>query len=143
MDQQPQRVALVTGGAVGLGRAIALRLVADGVAPRNEGPTMEYIEQDLHERGVKDGEYDGVVVTGIGLQGNALTLKLQLTAFDDKGPQIPSCAAVALMAKVVNGECPEPGARTCVGFIGSDEYLDAIGEQDKLRLDVHFSDPQD
>jgi 3-oxoacyl-[acyl-carrier protein] reductase len=32
MDHQVQRVALVTGGALGLGRAIALRLAADGAA---------------------------------------------------------------------------------------------------------------
>lgn len=97
-----------------------------------------------HFEGFGDGKSAMYIdVHGIGLQGNALTLKLQLTAFDDKGPQIPSCAAVALMAKVAKSEFPEPGARTCVGFIGSDEYLDAIGEQDKLRLDVHFSDPQD
>jgi hypothetical protein len=82
-------------------------------------------------------------VHGTGLQGKSLTLTLQLTAFDDKGPEIPSCAAVALVAKVAKGEFPEPGARTCVGFIGSDEYLDTIGEQDKLRLDVRFSGQQD
>ena len=82
-------------------------------------------------------------VHGTGLQGNPLTLTLQLTAFDDKGPQIPSCAAVALVAKVAKGEFPEPGARSCVGFITSDEYLDTIGEQNKLRLDVRFSGQQD
>jgi hypothetical protein len=82
-------------------------------------------------------------VHGTGLQGKPLTLTLQLTAFDDKGPEIPSCAAVALVAKVAKGEFPEPGARTCVGFIGADEYLNAIGQPDKLRLDVRFSDQQD
>jgi hypothetical protein len=45
-------------------------LIVDGVAPRNDGPTMDYIEADLRERGVKDGEYDGLVVTGVGLTGN-------------------------------------------------------------------------
>jgi hypothetical protein len=45
-------------------------LIADGVAPNNDGPTMEHIEADLHQRGVKDGEYDGLIVTGVGLKGN-------------------------------------------------------------------------
>jgi hypothetical protein len=81
-------------------------------------------------------------VLGIGLQGESLKLTLQLTAFNDKGPEIPSCAAVALVTKVANGEKPEPGARMCVGFIGPDEYLEAIGEPDNLRLHVHFADLQ-
>lgn len=82
-------------------------------------------------------------VHGTGLQGHPLTMKMQLTAFDDRGPEIPSCAAVALVAKVARGDIPEPGARTCVGFIDSDEYLDAIGEQGRPRLDVRFSGQQD
>jgi hypothetical protein len=46
------------------------------------------------------------------------------------------------VTKVAKGEKPDPGARTCVGFIGADEYLEAIGEPDNLHLHVHFADLQ-
>jgi len=45
-------------------------MVVDVTAPENAGPTMEHMEADLRERGVKDGEYDGLIVTGVGLKGN-------------------------------------------------------------------------
>ncbi|MCG3128450.1 MAG: hypothetical protein CHACPFDD_03339 [Phycisphaerae bacterium] len=45
-------------------------LVADAQAPKNDGPTMEHIEADLKQRGVRNGQYDGIFVTGIGLSGN-------------------------------------------------------------------------
>ncbi len=45
-------------------------MVIDALAPKNDGPTMEHIEADLRQRGIKPGEYDGVFVTGLGLSGN-------------------------------------------------------------------------
>jgi hypothetical protein len=45
-------------------------LIVDAVAPNNDGPTMDHIEADLHQRGIRDGEYDGLVVAGVGLSGN-------------------------------------------------------------------------
>ncbi|MEW9678338.1 saccharopine dehydrogenase NADP-binding domain-containing protein [Pseudomonas sp. TE50-2] len=77
-------------------------------------------------------------VRGLDLQGQPLRLQAQVSASDDKGPEIPSCAAVALMARVVEGYQPEPGARPCVGEISVEQYLAAIGEPDKVRYSVSF-----
>ncbi len=79
-------------------------------------------------------------VQGIGVEGTSLSMTAQLTALNDKGPEIPSCAAVALTAKIAQGYSPAPGARACVGEITVDEYMAAINDPDNLSLCVHFSD---
>lgn len=81
-------------------------------------------------------------VQGLGMQGQPLSLAVQLTALDDKGPEIPSCAAVALAIKMAHGYVPGPGARPCVGEISVDEYMAAINEPTELSLAVRFSDGQ-
>ena len=81
-------------------------------------------------------------VQGLGMHGQPLSLAVQLTALDDKGPEIPSCAAVALATKMAHGYVPESGARPCVGEISVDEYMAAINEPTKLSLTVRFSDGQ-
>ncbi|MFK7697954.1 saccharopine dehydrogenase family protein [Pseudomonas caspiana] len=81
-------------------------------------------------------------VEGVGVEGKALTMNVQLTAHNDKGPEIPSCAAVALMAKVARQYRPQPGARPCVGEISVDEYLAAINDPQNIQLAVRFSDEQ-
>ncbi|RON69700.1 saccharopine dehydrogenase family protein [Pseudomonas fluorescens] len=81
-------------------------------------------------------------VQGLGLDGNPLSMTVQLTALDDKGPEIPSCAAVALAAKMAGGYVPAPGARPCVGEISVDEYMAAINDPANLSLSVQFSDGQ-
>ncbi|MDP9782226.1 saccharopine dehydrogenase NADP-binding domain-containing protein [Pseudomonas fluorescens] len=81
-------------------------------------------------------------VQGIGLEGEPLFMTAQLTALNDKGPEIPSCAAVAWAAKLAQGYLPAPGARACVGEITVDEYMAAINDPENLSLSVHFSDGQ-
>lgn len=81
-------------------------------------------------------------VHGLGTHGQTLSLAVQLTALNDKGPEIPSCAAVALAIKMAQGYVPEPGARPCVGEISVDEYMAAINDPANLSLAVHFSDVQ-
>lgn len=81
-------------------------------------------------------------VHGIGVQDQPLSMTVQLTARNDKGPQIPSCAAVALAAKIAQGYTPATGARPCVGEISVDEYMAAINDPQNLSLSVHFSDEQ-
>jgi hypothetical protein len=80
-----------------------------------------------------------IEVHGIDHNGQPLQMQAQLTALHDKGPQIPSCAAVALAAKMARGYRPEPGARACVGEINVEEYLVAINEPTHISLDVRFS----
>ncbi|MEZ7178427.1 saccharopine dehydrogenase NADP-binding domain-containing protein [Pseudomonas mosselii] len=77
-------------------------------------------------------------VRGLDMQGQPLRLQAQVSASDDKGPEIPSCAAVALMARVIEGYAPAPGARPCVGEISVEQYLAAIDEPDKVRYCVSF-----
>lgn len=81
-------------------------------------------------------------VVGLGLDHKPLSLTVQLTALNDKGPEIPSCAAVALAAKMLQGYVPAPGARPCVGEISVDEYMAAINDPDNLQMSVVFSDGQ-
>ncbi|MCX2546774.1 saccharopine dehydrogenase NADP-binding domain-containing protein [Pseudomonas sp. COW5] len=81
-------------------------------------------------------------VQGIGIEGQTLSMTAQLTARNDKGPEIPSCAAVALAIKMARGYVPESGARPCVGEITVDEYMAAINDPENLSLSVHFSDGQ-
>ncbi|KAA0981650.1 saccharopine dehydrogenase [Pseudomonas sp. ANT_J12] len=81
-------------------------------------------------------------VVGLGMDDKPLSLTVQLTAFNDKGPEIPSCAAVALAAKMLQGYVPAPGARPCVGEISVDEYMAAINDPDNLHMSVVFSDGQ-
>jgi len=81
-------------------------------------------------------------VHGLGTDGQPLSLAVQLTALNDKGPEIPSCAAVALAIKIAQGYVPEPGARPCVGEITVDEYMAAINDPANLSLSVQFCDGQ-
>jgi hypothetical protein len=79
-------------------------------------------------------------VRGVGLNDQPLSMTAQLTALNDKGPEIPSCAAVALAVKIARGYVPGSGARPCVGEISVDEYMAAINDAQNLGLSVHFSD---
>ncbi|MMZ66384.1 hypothetical protein D1872_288740 [compost metagenome] len=81
-------------------------------------------------------------VQGLGVDGKPLSMTAQLTALNDKGPEIPSCAAVALATKMAQGYVPTAGARPCVGEISVAEYMAAINDPDNLSLAVHFSDGQ-
>jgi len=81
-------------------------------------------------------------VRGVGVDGRPLSLTVQLTALNDKGPEIPSCAAVALATKIAQGYRPEPGARACVGEITVDEYMAAINDPVNLSISVHVADGQ-
>lgn len=77
-------------------------------------------------------------VRGTDPDGQPLRMRAQVSARDDLGPEIPSCASVALMAKVVAGHAPAPGARPCVGEISVTEYLAAIDAPDKVRYSVSY-----
>ena len=81
-------------------------------------------------------------VQGIGVDDQPLSMTAQLTALNDKGPEIPSCAAVALATKMARGYVPQAGARPCVGEISVEEYLAAINDPANLSLSVQFSDGQ-
>ncbi|MBC3209479.1 saccharopine dehydrogenase [Pseudomonas sp. SWRI111] len=102
----------------------------------------------LHRLGMRFERFgDGksamyIDVRGIGIDGKPLTMTAQLTALNDKGPEIPSCAAVALAVKMASGYVPQSGARPCVGEISVAEYLAAINDPANLSLSVQFSQGQ-
>ncbi|NBF05996.1 saccharopine dehydrogenase [Pseudomonas sp. Fl5BN2] len=81
-------------------------------------------------------------VHGQGLDGQPLSMTAQLTATHDHGPEIPSCAAVAVVRKVLDGYVPAPGARASAGEVSLDEYLRAIDDPQHLQIQVSFSAAQ-
>ncbi|MFJ7142511.1 saccharopine dehydrogenase family protein [Pseudomonas protegens] len=82
-----------------------------------------------------------VDVHGLGQDGQPLSMHAQLTATHDHGPEIPSCAAVAVVHKLLAGHVPAPGARSSAGEVSVEEYLRAIDDPDHLQLQVSFSRP--
>ncbi|QZI68327.1 saccharopine dehydrogenase NADP-binding domain-containing protein [Pseudomonas protegens] len=84
-----------------------------------------------------------VDVHGLGQDGQPLSMYAQLTATHDHGPEIPSCAAVALVHKLLAGHVPVSGARSSAGEVSVEEYLRAIDDPDHLQLQVSFSRPPD
>lgn len=75
---------------------------------------------------------------GEGQAGQPLRLNILLSARNDRGPEIPSCASVALAVKMAAGYQPAAGARPCVGEISVAEYLAAIDAPNDLNLSVHY-----
>ncbi|MEW6251396.1 MAG: PA14 domain-containing protein [Planctomycetota bacterium] len=81
-DRMDDHALLQAKNGLELGRAFYFRnsrarlntelnwLVIDAPAPKNDGPTMDYIEKDVLARGIKKGEHDGVIATGVGFTGN-------------------------------------------------------------------------
>lgn len=67
-----------------------------------------------------------------------LHMTIQLTAAREKGPEIPSCASVALACKMAAGYQPAAGARPCVGEISVAEYLTAIDAPNDIQLSVRY-----
>jgi hypothetical protein len=45
-------------------------MLVDTVAPDQSGSSIDNIVADLRKRGVKDGDIDGLIVTGVGMSGN-------------------------------------------------------------------------
>lgn len=82
-------------------------------------------------------------VRGLDENGQPLRLRAQVSATNDKGPEIPSCAAVALMGRLTEGYQPAAGARPCVGEISVAQYLAAIDAPDKIRYSVSFQQGRD
>lgn len=82
-----------------------------------------------------------VDVHGLGQDGQPLSMHAQLTATHDHGPEIPSCAAVAVVHKLLAGHVPAPGARSSAGEVSVEEYLRAIDDPDHLQMQVSFSRP--
>ena len=80
-----------------------------------------------------------VDVHGLGQDGQPLSMAAQLTATHDHGPEIPSCAAVAVILKVLDGQSLLPGARACAGEVSLEQYLRAIDDPLHLQMQVEFS----
>jgi saccharopine dehydrogenase-like NADP-dependent oxidoreductase len=58
--------------------------------------------------------------------GRPRTLTWQIVATDNHGPHIPCAPAIAMALKMTRGDIPEPGARTCIGFLTVDDIVSAL-----------------
>ncbi|MBA1289535.1 saccharopine dehydrogenase family protein [Pseudomonas japonica] len=138
-----RRLAFKAGPGLMLG-AIANGLLAMAIKAGLLSNPLRWARR-LHRLGTRfEGLGDGksamyLDVSGVGTDGQPVLLQSQVTANDDKGPEIPSCAAVALMIKVAAGYRPHPGARPCVGEITLNEYLDAIAAPEQVRFDLRYT----
>lgn len=63
-----------------------------------------------------------VEVTGIDATGASITRSWHLVAEGDDGPYIPAMAVVALVAKMLEGQAPEPGARAATRELDLADY---------------------
>jgi len=67
-----------------------------------------------------------IEMSGLGLQGEALTRTWHIVALNNDGPNIPCGAAIALARKLARGETLPKGALPCVGLLTLEEYLAAL-----------------
>jgi hypothetical protein len=78
------------------------------------------------ERFVSDKGAMFVAMTGIGHDGQPLSLTWQLVAAQNHGPHIPCGAAIALAHKLAAGTPLPHGAMPCMGLLTVAEYLAAL-----------------
>lgn len=71
-----------------------------------------------------------VMLTGVGHEGETVTLKWYLLARQNHGPYIPCGASVALALKLVRGMSMPTGAMACMGLVSTEEYLGALSQLD-------------
>lgn len=69
-------------------------------------------------------------LSGKGFNGEDKIVTFELTARSGDGPYIPCMPAILLAKKLSNDTLNETGAFPCMGFIGRDEYLDALKDMD-------------
>ncbi|MDQ2821797.1 MAG: saccharopine dehydrogenase NADP-binding domain-containing protein [Pseudomonadota bacterium] len=67
-----------------------------------------------------------VTMSGIGHDGEPLSLTWQLVAAQNHGPHIPCGAAISLANKLVAGDHLPHGAMPCMGLLTVEEYLTAL-----------------
>lgn len=65
-----------------------------------------------------------VVVTGLDSEGQTVRARWTLRAGDNRGPNVPVLAVLALLRRFRAGRPPAPGARACVGILTLAEFAD-------------------
>lgn len=75
-----------------------------------------------------------VSLTGIGVDGQPLTLDWHLIAAQNHGPYIPCGAAIALAKKLASGDQLPRGAMPCMGLLSVADYLAALQDFDVHEL---------
>lgn len=124
----------------GLANALLAQAVRFGLVRSTQAWAARLYRCGLWFEKLGDGQSAMYIdVQGQGVDGQPLAMTAQLTAANDKGPQIPSCAAVALTRKLLDGYVLQPGARACVGEVTLDEYLAAINDPENLKIEAWFS----
>ncbi|HMO77048.1 MAG TPA: saccharopine dehydrogenase NADP-binding domain-containing protein [Sphingopyxis sp.] len=59
----------------------------------------------------------GVIVRGEDRQGRPVDARWTLRATGNRGPYVPTLAALAMLRRFRDGRAPEPGARACTGML--------------------------
>lgn len=75
-----------------------------------------------------------VCLEGMGIDGKPLKLNWHLIADQNHGPYIPCGAAIALAAKLAQGERLPHGATPCMGLLTVEDYLAALSDYDVREM---------
>lgn len=65
-----------------------------------------------------------VLVDGHDADGKAVGARWTLRADGNRGPHVPTLAALAMVRRLRDGRAPEPGARACAGILSLAEFAD-------------------
>lgn len=65
-----------------------------------------------------------IVAAGRDAGGQAARARWTLRADGNRGPYVPTLAALAMLRRFRGGDAPEPGARACVGLLTLAEFAD-------------------
>jgi hypothetical protein len=71
-----------------------------------------------------------MVIEGKDAEGQPLVRREWIIARQGHGPNIPCMPVILLARRLARGEVPPAGAQPCVGLIGLDEFLTALGGLD-------------
>ena len=112
-------------------RALALlatiRRAGLAISVARLAPWLEVIASKLDAFGTDTG---GMTVTlaGVGQNGAPRTLRWQVIASDNHGPEIPCMAAVLLARKLAEGAVSQTGAMACMGLVTLEEFVAEFGK---------------
>ena len=127
-------VKLLHFGTWLLSRAVRLRLVPSLTPYAERLLKLSFLFDPLGSD--KSGFH--MFLSGIGHDGQPITIRIFMVARQVHGPNIPCMPAIILAKRIAAGEKIAPGARPCIDLISLDELL---GEISHLNIDTIVSGP--